>query len=103
MDLEGIMLSEISQSDTDKHHMISLICGIEKAKQTSKQTKSKIRPRHTENKLMRARGKWDGGMGEMDEEDSGTQASSYQMTKSVTGMKAQHREYHQCYCNSVVC
>ena len=28
MDLEGIMLSEISQSEKDKCHMISLICGI---------------------------------------------------------------------------
>ena len=28
VDLESIMLSEISQSDKDKYHMISLICGI---------------------------------------------------------------------------
>ena len=28
MDLEGIMLSEISQTEKDKHHMILLICGI---------------------------------------------------------------------------
>ena len=28
MDLENIMLSEISQSGKDKYHMISLICGI---------------------------------------------------------------------------
>ena len=28
MDLENIMLSEISQSEKDKDHMISLICGI---------------------------------------------------------------------------
>ena len=28
MDLEIIMLGEISQSETDKYHMISLICGI---------------------------------------------------------------------------
>ena len=27
-DLEGIMLSEISQTKKDKYHMISLICGI---------------------------------------------------------------------------
>ena len=27
-DLEGIMLTEISQTDKDKYHMISLICGI---------------------------------------------------------------------------
>ena len=28
MDLESIMLSEISQSEKDKYHTISLICGI---------------------------------------------------------------------------
>ena len=28
MDLESIMLSEISPSEKDEHHMISLICGI---------------------------------------------------------------------------
>ena len=28
MDLKDIMLSEISQSEKDKYHMISLICGI---------------------------------------------------------------------------
>ena len=28
MDLEGIMLSELSQTEKDKHCMISLICGI---------------------------------------------------------------------------
>ena len=28
MELENIMLSEISQSENDKYHMISLICGI---------------------------------------------------------------------------
>ena len=28
MNLEGIMLNEINQSEKNKHHMISLICGI---------------------------------------------------------------------------
>ena len=28
MDLENIMRSEISQSEKDKYHLISLICGI---------------------------------------------------------------------------
>ena len=28
MDLEGIMLNEISQAEKDKYHMISHICGI---------------------------------------------------------------------------
>ena len=30
MDLEGIMLSEISQTEKDKHCMTSLLCGIKK-------------------------------------------------------------------------
>ena len=29
MELEGLMLSEISQAEKDKYQMISLICGIE--------------------------------------------------------------------------
>ena len=29
MELEGIMLSEISQTEKDKYQMISLICGVE--------------------------------------------------------------------------
>ena len=32
MELEGIMLSEISQKEKDKYCMISLICGILKNK-----------------------------------------------------------------------
>ena len=28
MDLKNIMLSEISQSEKGKHHMISLMCGV---------------------------------------------------------------------------
>ena len=27
-DMEGIMLSEVSPSEKDDHHMVSLICGI---------------------------------------------------------------------------
>ena len=30
MELKGIMLSEISQSEKDRYHMFSLICGLEK-------------------------------------------------------------------------
>ena len=33
MELEGIMLSKISQSEKDKYHVVSLICGIQEAKQ----------------------------------------------------------------------
>ena len=39
IDFEGIMLSEISQIEKDKYHMISLMCGIQR---TNKKTKDKI-------------------------------------------------------------
>ena len=39
MDLEGIMFSEISQSEKDKYHMISLT--LESQEQIDKQTKLK--------------------------------------------------------------
>lgn len=32
MDLESIVLSEISQAEKDKHYIISLMCGIKKKK-----------------------------------------------------------------------
>ena len=41
MDLEMITLEEASQTEKDKHHMISLICGIKKKKTTSELTKQK--------------------------------------------------------------
>ena len=44
MELEGVMLSEVSQTEKDKYHMISLMGGTEKSKQINKQTKSRIRP-----------------------------------------------------------
>ena len=39
MDLEGIKLSEISQTEKDKYCMISLICIILKIQQTSEYNK----------------------------------------------------------------
>ena len=37
MDLEGIMLSEVSQTEKDQYYGISLICGLKTNKQTQKQ------------------------------------------------------------------
>ena len=34
MELEGLMLSEISQVEEDKYQMISLICGIQEQRKT---------------------------------------------------------------------
>ena len=41
MDLEIIMLSEISQSEKDKYHTISLICGIKLTKLLNKQNRNR--------------------------------------------------------------
>ena len=44
MDLEGVMLSEISHTLKGKYRMISPICGIQKAKETNKtETNSQIK------------------------------------------------------------
>ena len=37
MDLEIIILSEVSQKEKDKYHMISLICGIQNVTQMNSQ------------------------------------------------------------------
>ena len=39
MDLEGIMLSEISWTEKDKYCMVSLVCGIWKIQQSSEYNK----------------------------------------------------------------
>ena len=48
MDLEGIMLSEISQIEKDKYCMISLICGIYKYNKVVNITKKKQTHRYRE-------------------------------------------------------
>ena len=48
MDLEIIILSEISQTEKDKYHMISLICGIQNMTQMNLSTKQKQTHRHRE-------------------------------------------------------
>ena len=60
MDFEGIMLSEISQTEKDKYHMILFICGILKKKKQNKQTNKLI---DTEDGLMPDRGGDGGEMG----------------------------------------
>ena len=48
VDLEDIMLSEISQTEKDRYCMISLVCGIEKTRQT----------KQNENRLIDTENKW---------------------------------------------
>ena len=46
MDLEIIILSEVSQKEKDKYYMISLICGIYNMVQVNLFTKQKQTHRH---------------------------------------------------------
>ena len=42
MDLEGVLLSEVSQREKEKYHMISLICRLlKKTEKKSEQSKQK--------------------------------------------------------------
>ena len=41
MDLENIMLREISQPEKDKYHMVSHICGIQWKNRTNKPNRSR--------------------------------------------------------------
>ena len=50
MDLECITLSEISQTEKDKYHIISLISGHKKTKQRTNKTQVKLTLRQRENK-----------------------------------------------------
>ena len=70
MDLDGIMLSEISQTEKDKCYMISLICGIEN------------KNKHIE-KEIRLVVTWGGGWGEGELEEGGqkVQTSSDEIIK----------------------
>ena len=62
MDLEGIMLSKISQTDKDKYHMILLTCGV----------KNKPKLIESKNRLVVGRGTG-GGMGEGGSKDTNFQ------------------------------
>ena len=53
MDLEIIILSEVSQTEKDKYHMISLIYGIE----NMTQVKLSMKQKHIENKLKKKKKK----------------------------------------------
>ena len=52
VDLECIMLSEVSQKEKDTDCMTSLICGMQKVKQTSEYYKQRNRLINIKNKLI---------------------------------------------------
>ena len=60
MDLEGIVLSEISQIEKDKYCMISLICGIYKYNKVVNITKKKQTHRRSEERRVgkECRSRW---------------------------------------------
>ena len=66
MELESIMLSEISQEVRDKYHMISPLTGTESTEEKSKQNIT--RDIEVKNNLTIARGEWGG-----DSEERGLQ------------------------------
>ena len=61
MELESIMLSEISQAVRDKYHMISPLTGTESIEEKSKQNIT--RDIEVKNNLTIARGEWGGDSG----------------------------------------
>ena len=87
MDLQGIMWSEISQTEKDKYHMISLICKIQKIKKANKtKWKQTHRCREQMDGCQRGGGGWIG------KEDWEVQTSSYKINKPQ-GCNMQHKEY----------
>ena len=63
MDLEIVILSEVSQTEKDRYHIIQLICGILKKKKRYKWTylQNRNRVKDVENKFMVTKGVWCGG------------------------------------------
>ena len=55
-DLETVILSEVSQTEKDKYHMISLICGIYKKRVQMNFLQNRNKVKDVENKLMITRG-----------------------------------------------
>ena len=47
MNLEMIILSAVSQTEKDKYHMISVICGIKKKKPENRETNLQLGGRDT--------------------------------------------------------
>ena len=61
MDLEMIILSEVSQTEKDKYHIISLICGILKNDTNELIYKTETDPQTSKTNLWLPEGKGGGG------------------------------------------
>ena len=96
MDLDGIMLSEISQREKEKHCMFSLICGIKKTKQ-----KNTTKQSHTHRYKEQTGSCQRVEVSDKGERDEEVQTSSYKMNTSQ-GCNVHYGEYSQYYCNNFV-
>ena len=63
MDLESVALSEVSQTEKEKHHMTSLLCGVFK-EMMQMNLQNRKRLRDLENKLIVPRGRDSSGLWE---------------------------------------
>ena len=95
MDPEMIILSERSQTEKEKYHMILLICGILE-KYTITYLENRNSPTDTENKLMVTKG---GGINQ--EFEIKTYILLYKKIDKQQGPNAQHRELYSIYCNNL--
>lgn len=97
LELEGIILSEISQTDKDKYHMISIPCGIK----TNRRTHTNITQRYGEH----AGGCWGGGGVDGEEGEMKwvrwPKGTKVQLLVSP-GCHVQHGEYSYNYINTIV-
>lgn len=78
MDLEGIMLSEVSRTEEYKCHVISLICGISKTKKVTQINQKQLID--TENKQGLAKGEGMGIWLRQGEGDQEVQIFSYKIS-----------------------
>ena len=97
MNLEIIMLSEVSQKEKNKYHMVSLICGISSMTQINISTRQK--------QTLRCREQTCGcqGGGEMWEEWIGSlglvDSNSYIQDGKQSGPTVQHRGLYSISCD----
>ena len=77
MDLEAIMLSEISQTEKDQYHdYLTYMWNLKQNKTKQMNTQNKNRLTDSESKQVVARGEVGGALGEIGEGDSEVQTSS---------------------------
>ena len=92
MDLEGILLNEISQIEREKYYMILLICGILKKKRTKKNHRYSVNIHHS-HRLVVAKGEGAVEVGKTSEGGQKVQISNSKKNK-FRGYNVQHGDYN---------